>query len=102
MASRTMNIAPGQNRLSSYGFTKQKRSEPLADGVVSAADHAAKLPANIQEASDAQARELEERRVAAAAKPKNPVGRPLKFSTFSQYVYAWENTGLTPQKGVLQ
>jgi hypothetical protein len=38
------------------------------DGVVSAADHATKLPANIQEALDAQARELEERRVAAAAK----------------------------------
>ncbi len=45
---------------------------------MSEAHHAAKLPANIQKASDAQARELEEGKVAAAAKPTNPVGHPLK------------------------
>ena len=73
-----MNIAPGQNLLSRYGFTVQKRYEPLADGLVSAAEHSARLPADIQQATDAQARELEARRVAAAAKPKNPVGRPRK------------------------
>ena len=54
-----MNIAPGQNRLSRYGFTVQKRYEPLADGLVSAAEHSARLPADIQQATDAQARELE-------------------------------------------
>ena len=58
-----MNIAPGQNLLSRYGFTVQKRYEPLADGLVSAAEHSARLPADIQQATDAQARELEARRV---------------------------------------
>jgi hypothetical protein len=79
MASHSMNIAPGQSRLSSFGFTKQKSNEPLAYGLVSASEHAAQLHFDIQQVSNAQGRELEARRAAAvaAAGVKNPVGRPL-------------------------
>ena len=38
-----MNFAPGQNPSSCYGFTRQKRSEPLAEGLVSVAEHTAQL-----------------------------------------------------------
>ena len=61
-----MNVAPGQSHLSLFVFSEQKRYKPLGDGLVPAADHAAHLSAEVPQATDAQARKLEARRIAAA------------------------------------
>lgn len=75
------NLPPGTSLLSHFGFTKRpKRDGPLPADLVSAADHAAQLPAAAREAAAVLDREMAARRnevARAAAAAKRPVGRPL-------------------------